>query len=145
MKAVLQRVQKAGVAVQDKQVASIGKGLVILLGIGPEDDREKAQQLAGQIARLRIFEDDQGKMNLSLLDIGGEALVVPQFTLYADTSRGHRPSFTGAAAPDQARGLVETFILLLAQEGVLTRQGRFGTHMLVSIFNDGPVTIQLAK
>lgn len=145
MKAVLQRVQKAGVAVQDKQVASIGKGLVILLGIGPEDDRKKAKQLAGQIARLRIFEDDQGKMNLSLLDIGGEALVVPQFTLYADTSRGHRPSFTGAAAPDQARGLVETFARLLAQEGVLTRQGRFGAHMLVSIYNDGPVTIQLAK
>jgi D-tyrosyl-tRNA(Tyr) deacylase len=145
MKAVLQRVQKAGVAVQDKQVASIGKGLVILLGIGPEDDRETAKQLAGQIARLRIFEDDQGKMNLSLLDIGGEALVVPQFTLYADTSRGHRPSFTGAAAPDQARGLVETFALLLSQEGVLTRQGRFGTHMLVSIYNDGPVTIQLAE
>ena len=145
MRAVLQRVQKAGVAVEDKQVASIGKGLVILLGIGPEDDREKAKQLAGQIARLRIFEDDQGKMNLSLLDIGGEALVVPQFTLYADTSRGHRPSFAGAAAPDQARGLVETFARLLAQEGVFTRQGRFGAHMLVSIYNDGPVTIHLAK
>jgi D-tyrosyl-tRNA(Tyr) deacylase len=143
MKAVLQRVREGSVAVEGEEIAAVGKGLVILVGIGPEDNQTAAERMAAQIAALRIFEDDRGKMNLSLLDIRGEALVVPQFTLYADTSRGNRPSFTGAAPPDQARALVDCFVNALEQEGVTTQQGEFGAHMLVSIFNDGPVTIQL--
>ncbi len=143
MKAVLQRVREGSVAVEGEEIAAVGKGLVILVGIGPEDDQPAAERMAAQIAALRIFEDDRGKMNLSLLDIQGEALVVPQFTLYADTSRGNRPSFTGAASPEQARALVDYFADALEEQGVITRQGEFGAHMLVSILNDGPVTIQL--
>jgi len=143
MKAVLQRVREGSVAVEGEEIAAVGKGLVILVGIGPEDDQPAAERMAAQIAALRIFEDDRGKMNLSLLDIQGEALVVPQFTLYADTSRGNRPSFTGAAPPEQARALVDYFADALEEQGVITRQGEFGAHMLVSILNDGPVTIQL--
>lgn len=143
MKVVLQRVREGSVAVEGEEIAAVSKGLVILVGIGPEDDQTAAERMAAQIAALRIFEDERGKMNLSLLDIRGEALVVPQFTLYADTSRGNRPSFTGAAPPDQARALVDCFADALEEEGVTTQQGEFGAHMLVSILNDGPVTIQL--
>ncbi len=127
--------------VNNRLVAEIGKGLVILLGIGPEDDEEKARALARKIALLRIFEDEQGKMNRSVLDVQGQAIVVSQFTLYADTRRGNRPSFTDAALPDLARPLCDRFAALLAEQGVPTQTGEFGAYMQVGIENDGPVTI----
>jgi D-tyrosyl-tRNA(Tyr) deacylase len=143
MRALIQRAAYGKVTVENEVVASIGKGLMILLGVGPDDNAEKAKELAEKCARLRIFEDEQGKMNLSLLEIGGEAIVVSQFTLYADTSRGRRPSFIYAAKPDLAEPLVEIFADELRRFGVETQQGVFGAHMLVELCNDGPVTIML--
>jgi D-aminoacyl-tRNA deacylase len=131
--------------VGNKTVAGIEHGLVILLGIGQEDNDEKACFLAEKIATLRIFEDDAGKFNQSILDQGGEALVVSQFTLYADTRKGRRPSFTEAAAPETAAPLVEKFAEQLRLRGIPTQTGVFGAHMLVEIQNDGPVTILLEK
>lgn len=116
---------------------------MILLGIGPTDNAATAKQLAEKIARLRIFEDAQGKMNLSIQDVGGSAIVVSQFTLYADTSRGNRPSFTGAAKPETAAPLCTAFAGLLAQMGIPTQTGEFGAHMQVQIVNEGPVTVWL--
>jgi D-tyrosyl-tRNA(Tyr) deacylase len=130
--------------VDNRTVAEINLGLVILLGIG-HDDESKISYLTEKIASLRIFEDTQGKMNQSLLDVHGAALVVSQFTLYADTSKGRRPSFTDAALPDLARPLVERFAKQLTDLGVPTQQGEFGAHMLVEIDNDGPVTIILER
>ncbi len=141
MRAVLQRVIHGQVSVEGRRVAEIERGFVILLGIGPQDTEEQARFLTDKIAHLRIFEDEQEKMNLSLLDIRGEAIVVSQFTLYADTRKGRRPSFTDAAAPDLARPLVDRFAALLGEQGVPTQTGEFGAHMLVEIENDGPVTI----
>ncbi len=141
MKAVLQRVQQGSVSVGGELVASIGKGLVILLGIGPEDNEEIAQKLALKLAQMRIFPDENGKMNLSLLDVGGEALVVSQFTLYADTRKGHRPSFVKAAHHDLAKPLTDRFAQAMRELGVNTAEGEFGAHMMVEIHNDGPVTI----
>jgi D-aminoacyl-tRNA deacylase len=141
MRAVIQRVRRGQVSVEGRVVASIGAGLVILLGVGPEDTEENARALARKIAMLRIFTDEQDKMNLSVLEVKGEAIVVSQFTLFADTRRGHRPSFSGAAAPDLARPLAERFAALLSTQGVPTQTGEFGAHMLVEIENDGPVTI----
>ncbi len=141
MRAVLQRVSYGKVTVENQVVASIGKGLVILLGVGPEDTIAKAEELAEKCSRLRIFEDDAGKMNLSLLDVKGEVIVVSQFTLYADTSRGRRPSFINAAKPEIAEPLVDVFAQKLQQLGVSTGQGVFGAHMMVDLCNDGPVTI----
>ena len=141
MRAVLQRVSQGSVVVDNEVVAEIGLGLVILLGIGPEDNFTIAEQLADKIATLRIFEDQEEKMNLSLLDVAGEAIVVSQFTLYADTSKGRRPSFISAAKPDLAEPLVEAFAKMLTQCGVPTNMGVFGAHMEVSLVNDGPVTI----
>lgn len=141
MKAVIQRVSEGSVAVEGKVVAEIGKGLVILLGIAPGDTVELAKQMVGKIAHLRIFEDENEKMNLSALDVGAEAIVVSQFTLYADTSRGRRPSFVGAAKPELAEPLVETFAHLLTDQGVPTQTGVFGAMMAVALVNDGPVTI----
>ena len=141
MKAILQRVSRGSVSVGGKRIAEISQGWVILLGVGPKDDQESAEHLAKKIAHLRIFQDGEGKMNLSVLDIGGSALVVPQFTLFADTSRGHRPSFVKAAPPDLARPLSEYFSSSLEGQGVPTQQGEFGSHMQVEIHNDGPVTI----
>ena len=143
MRLVLQRVKSGRVLVAGRAVAEIGTGLVILLGIGPGDGEQQARVLAEKIANLRIFEDDQGKMNRSLLAIGGEAIVVSQFTLYADTHKGRRPSFTDAALPELASPLVERFAALLRMLGVPTQTGEFGAHMLVEIANDGPVTIWL--
>lgn len=143
MRAVLQRVSQGSVTVNRDIVAKIGVGLMILLGVGPEDTREAAEQLADKISTLRIFEDTEGKMNLSVKDVGGEAIVVSQFTLYADTSRGRRPSFIGAAKPDLAEPLVEDFSKMLAARGVPTQTGVFGAEMKVSLVNDGPVTIVL--
>ena len=119
--------------------------MVILLGVGPDDGEGELNYLAGKIANLRIFEDDQGKMNLSLLDIGGSAIVVSQFTLFADTRKGRRPSFVGAAAPAIANPLVDRFIEQLNETGVPTQGGEFGAHMLIEIANDGPVTILLER
>jgi len=145
MRALLQRVSSGKVSVDDQTIAQIGHGLVILLGIGQDDSEEQAVYLAEKIANLRIFEDDQGKTNLSVLDIGGEAIVVSQFTLYADTRKGRRPSFIYAGAPEMAEPLVERFTELLHEQGVPTQTGQFGAHMLVEINNDGPVTIWLEK
>ena len=143
MRLVLQRVTSGKVSVNRSTLAEIGPGIVILLGIAPGDGEEQARFLAEKTANLRIFEDGQGKMNLSLVDIKGTALVVSQFTLYADTRKGRRPSFTEAALPDQARPLVQRFVELLRAQGVPTQTGEFGAHMLVEIANDGPVTIFL--
>jgi D-tyrosyl-tRNA(Tyr) deacylase len=141
MRAVLQRVSSGRVIVNNQNVAEIGRGLVILLGIGPADTQEQARFLADKIAHLRIFEDEQGKMNLSVQEVGGQVIVVSQFTLYADTRKGRRPSFTDAASPDIARPLVDFFAQHLINLGVPTQTGEFGAHMLVEIHNDGPVTI----
>lgn len=141
MKAVIQRVSEGSVTVDGKVVAEIGQGLVILLGIAPEDTVELAKQMVDKIAHLRIFEDEEEKMNLSALDVNAEAIVVSQFTLYADTSRGRRPSFIGAAKPDLAKPLVESFTHLLTDQGVPTQTGVFGAMMDVALVNDGPVTI----
>ncbi len=143
MRVVLQRVRSGGVQVAGKLIAEIGSGLVLLVGIGPTDGDQQAQFLAEKIAHLRIFEDEQGKMNLSVLDVGGEALVVSQFTLYADTRRGRRPSFTEAAQPAIARPMVQRFAEMLRQLGIPTQTGEFGAAMRVEIVNDGPVTLWL--
>jgi D-tyrosyl-tRNA(Tyr) deacylase len=145
MRALLQRVSSGKVSVDDQTIAQIGQGLVILLGIGHEDDEEQAVYLAEKISNLRIFEDAHGKTNLSILDVGGEAIVVSQFTLYADTRKGRRPSFIYAGAPDKAEPLVERFAELLRVHGIPTQTGQFGAHMLVEINNDGPVTIWLER
>ena len=129
--------------VEGRQIAEIGRGLVILLGVGPADTEENARALARKIALLRIFEDDAGKMNLSVLDVHGEAIVVSQFTLFADTRKGNRPAFTDAALPALAKPLCERFTQLLRDQGVPTQAGEFAAHMIVEIINDGPVTIQL--
>lgn len=143
MRLVLQRVKSGKVSVQGKTVAEIGAGLVILLGIAPGDGDQQARFLAEKVAHLRIFEDEQGKMNLSILDVKGSAIVVSQFTLYADVHKGRRPSFNNSALPETARPLVERFIDLLNAQGVPAQSGEFGAHMLVDISNDGPVTIWL--
>jgi len=141
MRALIQRVQWGRVTVAGRSVAEIGPGLVILLGVGPADNDKQVEYLVDKIANLRIFEDQAGKINRSIQDAGGQALVVSQFTLYADTRKGRRPSFTGAASPEYAAPMVEKFVALLQSRGVPTRMGEFGAHMLVEIANDGPVTI----
>lgn len=141
MKAVIQRVSEGSVTVDGKVVAEIGQGLVILLGIAPEDTVDLAQKMVEKIANLRIFEDENEKMNLSALDVAAEAIVISQFTLYADTRRGRRPSFVGAARPEIAEPLVESFAHLLTDQGVPAQTGIFGAMMDVALVNDGPVTI----
>lgn len=143
MRIVVQRVKSGKVSVAGNTIAEIGKGMVILLGIGHEDGEAQARSLSEKVAHLRIFEDEQGKMNLSVLEAGGQAIVVSQFTLYADTRKGRRPSFINAALPEHARPLVERFAEMLRELGVSTQMGEFGAHMLVEITNDGPVTIWL--
>jgi D-tyrosyl-tRNA(Tyr) deacylase len=145
MRAVVQRVKRGKVTVDNRPVAEIGRGVVILLGIGHADGEAQADYLAEKIATLRFFEDSQGKMNKSVLDVKGAALVVSQFTLYADTRKGRRPSFTDAALPDVASPLVDRFADQLESLGVPTQKGDFGAHMLVEIDNDGPVTIIIER
>ncbi len=143
MRAIIQRVNFGQVTIGGKTVADIQSGMVILLGIGHGDDQAKAAQMVKKIAQLRIFEDENEKMNLSLLDVKGSAIVVSQFTLYADTRKGNRPSFTDAAPPDLASPLVDYFVDELRKLGVPVQTGEFGAHMVVHLQNDGPVTISL--
>ena len=143
MRAVIQRVRCASVTVGEERVADIGRGLVVLLGVAAGDGPGDAAKLARKTAELRIFADAAGRFDLSLLDISGQALVVSQFTLLADTRKGRRPSFTQAAPPEEAEPLVDAFCAALREVGVEVQTGRFGAHMLVEIHNDGPVTIIL--
>ncbi|MCS7282169.1 MAG: D-aminoacyl-tRNA deacylase [Anaerolineae bacterium] len=145
MRIVVQRVRQARVSVNGETVAAIGPGVVVLVGVTHSDTPEEARWLAQKVAGLRIFEDAEGKMNLGLLDVGGEALVVSQFTLYGDARKGRRPSFTEAAPPEIAEPLVQRFAEELAAAGVPVQTGIFGAHMLVEIHNDGPVTILLER
>jgi D-tyrosyl-tRNA(Tyr) deacylase len=145
MKVVLQRVRRGRVSVDDRTIAEIGRGLVILVGVGHGDTESEASWLAEKCAFLRVFEDAEGKINLSVKDINGEVIVVSQFTLHADTSKGRRPSFIKAADPTIAEPLVTHFAEHLAAQGVPTQLGIFGAHMLVEIDNDGPVTILLER
>ena len=145
MRAVIQRVLHGRVSVNSQTIAEIEQGLVILLGIEKDDNPQKAHSLAQKISNLRIFSDPAGKMNLSVLDIHGSAIVVSQFTLMADTHKGNRPSFIDAAPADLASPLVDLFVDQLNQLGIATQKGQFGAHMLVEIANDGPVTIQLQE
>jgi len=143
MRALLQRVSHASVTVDGKVVGQIGQGLLVLLGVGQDDSEVQVKALADKIVYLRIFGDDEGKMNRSLLDIGGEVLVVSQFTLYADTRRGRRPSFTDAAPPVVAETLFEHFKEAIASYGLTVASGIFGASMTIEIRNEGPVTIWL--
>lgn len=143
MRSVVQRVTKARVTVANETVGETGPGLAILLGVAADDREEDVAYLSGKIAKLRIFEDGQGKMNLSLLDIGGDALVVSQFTLLGDCRQGRRPGFSAAAPPEAAEQLYLKFVDGLRAMGIPVATGTFGANMLVEIFNDGPVTMLL--
>jgi len=145
MRVVIQRVSEGRVRVAGQTAAEIGLGLVILVGVGPEDRAAQVEYLTQKIANLRIFEDAEGKTNLSVLEVGGEALVVSQFTLYADTRKGRRPSFVHAASPEVAQPLVDQFARALQQQGVPTQTGQFGAHMEVELLNDGPMTIWMER
>ncbi|WP_170573279.1 D-aminoacyl-tRNA deacylase [Ruegeria atlantica] len=141
MRAVLQRVSHANVSVDGQVIGQTGPGLMILVCAMQEDDEAKADQLAAKISKLRIFKDDAGKMNRSVVDIEGSALVISQFTLAADTSRGNRPGFSEAASPDVGKHLYEVFAQRLQARGVPVETGKFGANMAVELVNDGPVTI----
>ena len=141
MRAVIQRVTESSVAVEGRAIGSIGRGLLVLLGVGEGDSEKEADYLAEKIANLRIFEDQDGKMNLSLLEIGDEMLVVSQFTLLGNCRKGKRPSFVQAAAPEIANKLYEYFVEVSKQKGIRVQTGEFGAMMAVSLVNDGPVTL----
>jgi D-aminoacyl-tRNA deacylase len=141
VRALVQRVSEASVEVAGDRVAEIGPGLLVLVAAGAGDGVEQAVWAAGKVARLRVFPDEDGRMNRSVADTGGEVLAVSQFTLYGDTSRGNRPGFTGAAPPEEAAALVDRFAAELRELGVAVQQGVFGAHMHVALVNDGPVTI----
>jgi len=143
MRAVVQRVRRASVVVDGKEIGSIGHGLAVLVGVAREDTESDAEYLAGKVADLRIFQDDEGKMNLSVSDIGGEVLVVSQFTLLADCRKGRRPSFIAAGDPSEAERLYEYFVDCVEERGLRVATGRFQAHMEVHLVNSGPVTILL--
>lgn len=143
MRALVQRVSRAEVRVDGAVVGSVGHGFLVLLGVGHGDTEETARGLATKIAKLRVFADEAGKMNRSVLDVGGAILAVSQFTLYGDTRRGNRPSFTDAAAPEEGRALYGTFCTALRGLGLTVGEGIFGAHMEVELVNDGPVTLWL--
>ena len=141
MRALIQRVAHASVVVDGAEVGRCGKGLLVLLGVAPNDTEDQARWLARKVSGLRIFSDDAGKMNLGLAEIGGEALVISQFTLYGDCRKGRRPSFVRSARPERAEPLYVRFCELLAAEGVPTQRGIFAADMKVRLVNDGPVTL----
>ena len=143
MKAVLQRVTQAGVSVDGETVGAIGEGFLILLGVSDSDTEQIAERLADKICKLRIFADEQGKTNRSLADVGGEILVISQFTLFADCRKGNRPSFIGAGAPEHADKLYQYFSQCCIDRGIPTKQGQFGADMKVELCNDGPFTLVL--
>jgi D-tyrosyl-tRNA(Tyr) deacylase len=143
MRALLQRVTRAAVTVAGEEAGAIGPGLLVLLGVGHDDDDATARNLASKVANLRIFRDEAGLTNRSLVDVAGGALVVSQFTLFADTRKGRRPSFLGAAAPDVAEARYEVFARALEEIGVPVQRGRFRTEMEVELVNDGPMTVWL--
>lgn len=143
MRTVIQRVRKSTVEIDNEIIGEIGKGLLVLLGVAQEDNTRDADYLADKVANLRIFEDENGKMNRSLLETGGEMLVVSQFTLLGDSRKGRRPSFVNAAGPEKANKLYEYFIKNIREKGISTKTGLFGAMMAVSLINDGPVTLIL--
>jgi D-aminoacyl-tRNA deacylase len=143
MRVLLQRVSRASVAVDGVERGAVSRGFLALVGVAHEDDAAAARKLAAKTARLRVFADEAGLMNLALGDVGGAVLAVSQFTLYADTRRGNRPSFTGAAAPEQGEAVYEAYVEALRAEGVPVETGVFGAHMQVDLVNDGPVTVLL--
>jgi D-tyrosyl-tRNA(Tyr) deacylase len=143
LRLVVQRVTRADVEVDGETVASIGNGLLVLIGVGKSDTPETAAQLAGKVARLRVFADEEGRMNRSVIDVGREVLTVSQFTLYGDVRKGNRPSFASAAEPEDAESLIRHFIDELSAAGVKVKEGVFGARMKVGLVNDGPVTILL--
>jgi D-tyrosyl-tRNA(Tyr) deacylase len=144
MRALIQRVNHAAVAIEQKQKAQIGRGLLILLGIEEEDDQEDIGWLTEKIGKLRIFEDDNGQMNLSVVDVGGEIMVISQFTLHAKTKKGTRPSYSRAAGPDKANALYLEFARQMGDKvGTEARTGEFGAYMKVALENDGPVTLMI--
>jgi len=143
VRVLLQRVTRASVTVRGEPVASIGPGLLLFVGAGRDDPAEHVDRLADKVATLRVFEDAGGKMNLALADVGGEVLVVPQFTLFGDARKGRRPSWDGAAPPEIAAERVEAFVAALASRGLTVRRGAFREHMEVELVNDGPVTLWL--
>ncbi len=143
MRCLVQRVTKASVTVDSKLVGSVGKGYLVLLGVCPEDDEGIADAVARKLVNLRIFEDEKGKMNRSITDVGGDALIVSQFTLYADCKHGNRPSFIGACEPKRAEELYRYFCDAVAELGIGVQRGIFGADMKVELLNDGPVTIML--
>jgi D-tyrosyl-tRNA(Tyr) deacylase len=145
MRAVVQRVSKGSVTVEGQVIGAVERGVVVLVGVTHGDTEDQAEWLAQKVAGLRIFEDDEGKMNAGLLDVDGAALVISQFTLYADTRKGRRPSFIDAALPDVAEPLVTHFAQALQNRGVPVETGIFGAYMAVEIHNDGPVTIMLER
>lgn len=143
MRLVVQRVANAKVEVENNTIGSIKNGFLVLLGVGNDDETANADYLLKKLVNLRVFTDEQGKMNLSLMDIQGELLIVSQFTLYADCKKGNRPSFTNAAPPEKAKKLYEYFVLQAKNLGLKVETGSFGAHMKVELLNDGPVTILL--
>ena len=143
MKAVIQRVSRASVDVNDETIGKIGSGFLVLLGVANEDTDEDMDYLVKKITQMRIFEDEAGKMNLSLKDVGGEILIISQFTLFASTKKGNRPSFTEAGAPAFSKEMYLKFIAACRDCGIHTEEGEFGAHMMVSLVNDGPVTITM--
>lgn len=145
MKVVLQRVGRASVTVDGERISEVGRGLLLLVGVASGDGEDEARWLAGKVAGLRVFNDGDGKMNLSVGEVGGEVLAVSQFTLLGDARKGRRPSFVGAAPPERAEVLFERFCELLRGEGLVVQTGRFGAMMEVELLNDGPVTILLER
>ncbi|MBN2017112.1 MAG: D-tyrosyl-tRNA(Tyr) deacylase [Candidatus Cloacimonetes bacterium] len=145
MRLLVQRVKRSSVSVDNKLVSEIGTGLLIFLGIGHKDTKEQVEYLAKKAINLRIFEDDEGKMNLSVKDIGGEILLISQFTLYADMNKGNRPSFSEPASPDKAEALYEYFGKCLNELGVPTKLGKFGALMQIDLLNFGPATFWLER
>lgn len=145
MRAVVQRVSRASVSIDGREVGVIGKGLLVLLGVARGDDRSKVAWMADKIAGLRVFADEEGKLNRDLASVGGEVLVVSQFTLYGDVSRGRRPSFVEAAPPEEAIPLYQAFVAALRERGLRVATGEFGAMMQVELVNDGPVTLVIEK